>query len=94
MLYEAGQKIRHVYFPGNSLVSLLMVVTHRMALEVGMVGREGMVGVALALGRRCRRFARWCRERERPCEWSPRAFAGKSVAARSCSKAFTATRMR
>src|ERR1044071_7951282 len=23
VLYEAGQKIRHVYFPGNSLVSLL-----------------------------------------------------------------------
>ena len=50
VLYEAGQKIRHVYFPGNSLVSLLTVVDHRMALEVGMVGREGMVGVPLALG--------------------------------------------
>jgi CRP-like cAMP-binding protein len=50
VLYEAGQKIRHVYFPDNSLVSLLTVVDHRMALEVGMVGREGMVGVPLALG--------------------------------------------
>lgn len=50
VLYEAGQKIRHVYFPGNSLVSLLTVVDGRMALEVGMVGREGMVGVPLALG--------------------------------------------
>ena len=50
VLYEAGQTIRHVYFPGNSLVSLLTVVDQRMALEVGMVGREGMVGVPLALG--------------------------------------------
>jgi CRP-like cAMP-binding protein len=50
VLYEAGQEIRHVYFPGNSLVSLLTVVDHRMALEVGMVGHEGMVGVPLALG--------------------------------------------
>jgi len=50
VLYEAGQKIRHVYFPGNSLVSLLTLVNGRMALEVGMVGREGMVGVPLALG--------------------------------------------
>ena len=50
VLYEAGQKIRHVYFPGNSLVSLLTLVDGRMALEVGMVGREGMVGIPLALG--------------------------------------------
>ena len=50
VLYEAGQKIRHVYFPGNSLVSLLTLVNGRMALEVGMVGHEGMVGIPLALG--------------------------------------------
>jgi CRP-like cAMP-binding protein len=50
VLYEPGQKIRHVYFPGNSLVSLLTLVDGRMALEVGMVGREGMVGLPLALG--------------------------------------------
>jgi CRP-like cAMP-binding protein len=50
VLYEVGRKIRHVYFPGDSLVSLLMLVDGRMALEVGMVGREGMVGLPLALG--------------------------------------------
>jgi CRP-like cAMP-binding protein len=50
VLYESGQKIRYVYFPGNSLVSLLTVVDGRMALEVGMVGREGLVGIPLALG--------------------------------------------
>jgi CRP-like cAMP-binding protein len=50
VLYEPGQKMQHVYFPGNSLVSLLTVVDGHMALEVGMVGREGMVGLPLALG--------------------------------------------
>ena len=50
VLYEAGQKMQHVYFPGDSLVSLLTLVNGRMALEVGMVGREGMVGIPLALG--------------------------------------------
>ena len=50
VLYEAGKKIRYVYFPGNSLVSLLTVVDGRTALEVGMVGREGLVGLPLALG--------------------------------------------
>jgi CRP-like cAMP-binding protein len=51
VLYEPGAQIRHVYFPNDSLVSLLTLVDSHLALEVGMVGREGMVGVPLALGR-------------------------------------------
>jgi CRP-like cAMP-binding protein len=39
-----------VYFPGNSLVSLLTLVEGHRALEVGLVGREGMIGARLALG--------------------------------------------
>jgi len=50
VLYQPGEPIRHVYFPGNSLVSLLTTVEGHEALEVGLVGREGMVGISLALG--------------------------------------------
>ena len=50
VLYEPGDAISHVYFPGVSLVSLLTLVDHHLALEVGLVGREGMVGIPLALG--------------------------------------------
>ena len=50
VLYEPGEPIRHVYFPDNSLVSLLTPVNSRVALEIGMVGVEGMVGIPLALG--------------------------------------------
>jgi len=50
MLYESGQPIHHVYFPNDSLVSLLAPVDERLALEVGLVGSEGMVGIPLALG--------------------------------------------
>jgi CRP-like cAMP-binding protein len=51
VLYEPGERIRHVYFPNDSLVSLLTPVEgHLAALEVGMVGREGMVGIPLYLG--------------------------------------------
>src|SRR3981189_3065537 len=50
ILHEPGERIRHVYFPGDSLVSLLTVVEGHLALEVGMVGRESMVGVPLSLG--------------------------------------------
>ena len=51
VLYEAWEPIRHVYFPDKkSLVSLLTVVDGRQALEIGMVGGEGIVGIPLALG--------------------------------------------
>jgi CRP-like cAMP-binding protein len=50
VLYEPGQKIEHVYFPTQSLVSLLTLVEGHLALEVGLVGWEGMVGFPLALG--------------------------------------------
>lgn len=50
VLYEPGRQMRHVYFPNDCVVSLLTVVEGRQALEVGMVGREGMVGTSLALG--------------------------------------------
>jgi CRP-like cAMP-binding protein len=50
ILYEQREPIRHVYFPCDSLVSLLTPVDGHMALEVGLVGREGMLGIPLALG--------------------------------------------
>jgi len=50
VLYEPGDRIKFVYFPGDSLVSLLTLVDGQSALEVGMVGREGMLGVPLSLG--------------------------------------------
>jgi CRP-like cAMP-binding protein len=50
VLYEPGERMRHVYFPSDCLVSLLTVIDGRRALEVGLIGREGMVGARLALG--------------------------------------------
>jgi len=50
VLYEPGEPIRAVYFPSTCLVSLLTPVDAHRALEVGLVGREGMIGASLALG--------------------------------------------
>jgi CRP-like cAMP-binding protein len=50
VLYHPGESIRQVYFPIDSVVSLLTLVGGHLALEVGMVGREGMLGIPLALG--------------------------------------------
>ena len=50
VLYEPRQPIRHVYFPKNGFVSLVMSIDGNPGLEIGMVGREGMVGSHLILG--------------------------------------------
>lgn len=50
VLYEPGQTIRYIYFPIDSLISLLAVAEGRMTLEVGAVGREGMIGASVVLG--------------------------------------------
>lgn len=50
VLYRPGEPICHVYFPTDTLVSLLTLIEGHQALEVGMVGREGMLGIPLVLG--------------------------------------------
>jgi CRP-like cAMP-binding protein len=50
ILYERGDTIRHVYFPNNSVISLLSTVAERAPLEVGMVGNEGMTGLSVFMG--------------------------------------------
>ncbi len=49
VLYEPGERIKYVHFPNDAVVSLLTLVDQHHALEVGLVGREGMVGIPLAL---------------------------------------------
>jgi CRP-like cAMP-binding protein len=50
VIYEAGAPLSHVYFPINSIVSLLRVMEDGASAEIAVVGNEGVVGVALFLG--------------------------------------------
>jgi len=50
VLSESGKTLRYVYFPTNSFISLVTPIDGSPVLEVGMVGREGMLGAHLALG--------------------------------------------
>jgi CRP-like cAMP-binding protein len=50
VLYEPGVTLRHVYFPTDSIVSLLYVMENGASAEIAVVGREGLVGVSLFMG--------------------------------------------
>jgi CRP-like cAMP-binding protein len=50
VLHEPGQPIPYVYFPCGGLISLLTPLANDKSVEVGVVGREGMVGLSVFLG--------------------------------------------
>ncbi len=50
VIYESGGTLRHVYFPINSIISLLYVLEDGASAEIALVGHEGLVGVSLFMG--------------------------------------------
>jgi CRP-like cAMP-binding protein len=50
VLEEVGTPTKFVYFPTFGFISLVTAIKGRPTLEVGMVGREGMLGTQLVLG--------------------------------------------
>ncbi len=50
VLYESGDTMRHVYFPTDSIVSLLYVMQSGASAEISVVGNEGVVGISLFMG--------------------------------------------
>lgn len=49
-LYRRDQPIEHVYFLESGLGSIITILEDGQAVEVGLVGGEGLVGVPAALG--------------------------------------------
>jgi CRP-like cAMP-binding protein len=50
VLYESGQSISTVYFPTDSIISLLYVTEDGASAEISVVGNEGLVGIAVFMG--------------------------------------------
>ncbi len=50
VLYESGGAMRNVYFPTNSIVSLLYVMENGASAEISVVGNEGLIGVSVFMG--------------------------------------------
>jgi len=49
-VYESGGHQEYVYFPTNSIVSLLYVMENGASAEMAITGNEGVVGIALFMG--------------------------------------------
>jgi len=50
LVYEAQDSINHVYFPETAVFSMLATMEDGRTIEVGPVGKEGLVGLRVALG--------------------------------------------
>jgi len=50
VLYESGDVGGHVYFPTTAVCSLLLEGEGDTSTEIAVVGREGLVGIALFIG--------------------------------------------
>lgn len=50
IIYQADQRIDHVYFPETAVVAMIDTVEDGGTVEVGIIGHEGMVGINIFLG--------------------------------------------
>lgn len=50
ILCEPDKPYRYIYFPLTGFISLLTNLRNHQALEMGLIGSEGMLGVTLVLG--------------------------------------------
>ncbi|MEO6655339.1 MAG: Crp/Fnr family transcriptional regulator [Pyrinomonadaceae bacterium] len=50
VLYESGDRLDYVYFPTSSIISLLYIMENGATAEIGVVGNDGILGIALFMG--------------------------------------------
>jgi CRP-like cAMP-binding protein len=50
VLYESGDVLHHVYFPTDAIISLLYVMEDGASAEISVVGKDGLVGIAVFMG--------------------------------------------
>ncbi len=50
VLYESGDKLDYAYFPTTAIVSLLYIMENGATAEIGVVGNDGILGIALFMG--------------------------------------------
>lgn len=49
-LYEYGEKMDYAYFPTTAIISMLYIMENGTTAEIGIVGNDGILGIALFMG--------------------------------------------
>lgn len=50
VIYESGEQQSYIYFPTTAIISLLYMMENGSSAEMGVAGKEGLVGIALFMG--------------------------------------------
>ena len=50
LMYEAGQSMKHVYFPTDSIISMQYLMENGSSTAISVVGNEGLLGITLYMG--------------------------------------------
>jgi hypothetical protein len=66
VVYESSERMDSLYFPTTCIVSLLYTMTDGATAEMGLVGNDGVLGIALFMGGNTVLIGRWRRSRATP----------------------------
>jgi CRP-like cAMP-binding protein len=50
VIYESGEKLDYIYFPTTAIISLLYIMESGATAEIGVVGKDGLIGIAIFMG--------------------------------------------
>ncbi len=50
ILCQSNRRFQKAYFPSAGVISVMSILTDRPPLELGLIGRDGMLGATLSLG--------------------------------------------
>jgi hypothetical protein len=67
ILHEPGEKLEFTYFLNEGMTSIVALSGDGRSVEVGIVGKEGMVGMSLTVGLRREMFRPSCRWQAAEC---------------------------
>ena len=52
VIYESGEQLEYVFFPTTAIISLLYIMENGSTAEIGMAGKDRLIGIPPFLGRR------------------------------------------
>ena len=50
VIFESGDKLSYIHFPTTAITSLLYIMENGATAEIGVVGNDGILGIALFMG--------------------------------------------